>query len=792
MNRRNFLGVAGTAAALGGSVAGQDPLVASPRARIDLNGSWKKAISGTIVGSLAVPSSRRPSGSYELVREIVLPRLGRNECAVLHFDAITYFARVSVNGTELGAMDPYVPYEFDITRSVRERSNIVSVHLKDLPGEDDHEAIDQLELGVNPGWEAYGGIIRDVWIEVRPSTYIDNAQLRYKLGSDFRVASCNVRFEVQSNAELRGKARVTVSRAKSVIASASEAFSVAVGKTNIDVPLQVASPALWSPASPDLYEVALEIDTSKGTDEFSFRTGFRQFRVRETRFELNGELIQLTGVCRHDMWKDQGFTLTHEQMRHDMQAIKGMGLNFIRLVHYPHHRYIVELADELGILVTEEPGYWGVDFTKMRLSMMDLGVRILERTIRRDWNSPSVMAWLVANESNLTLEYLNKAITMCRQVDSQGRLISAANNMSKEKAKPIFEQAGLDFFDDHPYTFEVNEFEKIASFYGSSRPLMFTEWGGREIGQQEQVMSHTVDAFIEMGKTNRLAGTAFWSWQDLPQFSRIDEEMEHGILESGVVTESREPRDEIVMELRRLCEGRSASEPVVSSPEILPLRNVPWAPGRTQQIVDLDAVIGAAEQLAAWKEFETICASYWANSDYARNEWDKMGRRFRLWREAEVKILGVPFWCSVVDGFVRPVVVTPKHSKVTLPIKQKCSGIHILGHISCPNGYPGLGEIGEPAAMLQIQPDVGENKTLPLRNGYEVARGNMIYSSSRVDPITTKAQRAIQFSKQPAREIYQVLLYSVLVENRFVESVSYELQGESQPILVFAVNAEIA
>jgi hypothetical protein len=689
-------------------------------------------------------------------------------------------------------MDPYVPYEFDITSSIRERSNIVSVQIKDLPYEGDQEAIDQIQLGVNPGWEAYGGIIRDVWIEIRPSTYIDTAQFRYTLDPKFRVADCTVRFEIRSSTAVNVKARVTLSRTNSAIASPSKDFSVAAGRTEIDVPLQVAAPALWSPTSPDLYDVALAIDTPKGRDEFSFRIGFRQFRVRETWFELNGELIRLNGVCRHDMWKDQGFTLTREQMSRDMRDIKSMGLNFIRLVHYPHHRHIVELADELGILVTEEPGYWGVDFAKMRPSMIDLGLRILERTIRRDWNSPSVVAWLVANESKLTLDYLNKATAMCRSVDPQGRLISAANNMSKEKAKPIFEQAGLDFFDDHPYTFEVNEFDKIASFYGPGRPLMFTEWGGKEIGQQEQVMSHTVDAFIELQKTNRLAGTAFWSWQDLPQFSRIDEEMEHGILESGVVTESREPRDEIVMELRRVCEGQAAIEPVVQAPEILPLRTVPWPPGKTQKSIDLDSLVRDPEQIVAWKDFEAICSEYWAKSDYARNEWNKMGKRFRLWRAAEVKVLGIPFRSVVIEDSVRPVVITRKYGKVTVPVELKCSGLHILGHISCPDGYPGLGEVGEQAATLRIKVSASGEKSIPLRNGYELARGNMIYSSSRVDPITTKAQRAIQFTKQPAREVYQILLYSVPVDNEFVESISYELQGESQPLLVFAVNAEIA
>ncbi len=791
MNRRKFLGAAGTAV-LARSGVTQQQSSASPRVRIDLNGPWTKIISGTTIKTLSVPSSQRPSGSYDLVREIALPRLGQNECAILHFDGITYFARPSVNGTALGSMDPYVPCEFDITSLVRERSNTVSVHIKDLPCEGEQEGSDQIQLGVNPGWEAYGGIIRDVWIEIRSSTYIDNAQFRYTLDPNFRAADCTVRFEIHSSSAVNGTARATLSHANSKIASASGAFSASAGKTEVDIPLRVAAPALWSPASPNLYDVTLTIDTAKGVDEFSFRTGFRQFRVRETWFELNGELIHLNGVCRHDMWKDQGFTLTREQMNRDMRDIKNIGLNFIRLVHYPHHRHIVELADELGILVTEEPGYWGVDFTKMRPSMMDLGVRILERTMRRDWNSPSVVAWLVANESHLTLDYLSKATTMCRKLDPQGRLVSAANNMPKEKAKPIFEQAGLDFFDDHPYTFEVNEFDKIASFYGSDRPLMFTEWGGKEIGQQEQVMSHTVDAFIEMRKAKRLAGTAFWSWQDLPQFSRIDEEMEHGILESGVVTESREPRDEIVMQLRRLCEGSPAMEPAVLSPEILPLRNVPWSPAGKHQSIDLNSVVQDDEQIMAWKEFEAICAEYWANSDYSKDEWAKTGKSFRLWRQAEIKILGVPFRSALVDNYVRPVVITPKHRKFTFPVKLECSRLHILGHISCPDGYPGLGEAAVPTATLRIQMDKGKEKILPLRNGYEVARGNMLYSSSRVDPITTSAQRAIQFTRQPAREVYQVLLYSVSLDREFVESISYELLQGSQPLLVFALNAEVA
>ena len=159
---------------------------------------------------------------------------------------------------------------------------------------------------------------------------------------------------------------------------------------------------LWAPETPDLYDLSAKLQTTTGSDEFACRTGFRDFRAVGSTFQLNGKKVIMNGVCRHDMWKDQGFTLTRAQMRSDMEAIKGMGANYVRLVHYPHDRYVVELADELGLLVSEEPGYWQVDFQKASPAMVKLGLDILETTIRRDWNSPSIVQWLLANECRVT------------------------------------------------------------------------------------------------------------------------------------------------------------------------------------------------------------------------------------------------------------------------------------------------------------------------------------------------------------------------------------------------------
>src|SRR5262245_25013507 len=109
MRRRRFLGVAGAYAALTGSrIQGQNTDLSKKRQRVDLNGAWKQSIAGNFVRIVQIPSSSRPIGRHDLEREFALPRLSRDEHAVLHSEGIAYFARVSCNGKALGNMMPYV------------------------------------------------------------------------------------------------------------------------------------------------------------------------------------------------------------------------------------------------------------------------------------------------------------------------------------------------------------------------------------------------------------------------------------------------------------------------------------------------------------------------------------------------------------------------------------------------------------------------------------------------------------------------------------------------------------
>ncbi len=461
----------------------------------------------------------------------------------------------------------------------------------------------------------------------------------------------------------------------------------------------------------------------------------------------------------------------------------------MRLVHYPHDRHIVELADELGLLVSEEPGYWNMNFATMDRGEIELGYKILEATIRRDWNSPSVMAWLLSNECTLTEAVLHEGKQRCNAMDPIQRLVSAANSMNAKSSRDMFVGAGMDFFDQHPYTYDVKEFNDEADYDGPTKPLTFTEWGGKAIGQSQIVMQNEVDRLIDLVESGELSGHVFWSWQDMRQYSRIDAEMRNGVLESGVVTESREARDVVYLELARLFQlRRHADETPDTEPEMVPLRWTPWSRSSAFTMVNLQPLVEGPKGDAAWSSLKAHMAHYWEQT--ARNQWKKSGEDFLLWTKNQLQIGGVSFQMPVVNDRVRPIVVTPENPEVVIPINRRCSKLHILGQVTLTGGFPSSGKDGDKIAAYTLQYSGGRTAEIPLRNGYEVAQANIIQDAGRIDPQTSESQQALTYVKETAREHYQVLLYSIPVEGATLASIRCRLVGQQPPLALFAITAE--
>jgi beta-glucuronidase len=783
--------VPGLASALGTAPLQPEPPQSS-RPQVTLNGTWQRHLLGSPYDVVQIPSSQRPLGYYQLKRDFVVPSLTSNQRAVLHFEAITYHGRVFVNDVEIGTMIPYVPHEFDVTRQLRPGNNNLVVAIADLTPAPDGAGKDEIEIGINPGWEAYGGIIRDVYLEIRPAAFVDNVRLTYELSADFSKATCKAKVFLSSSLPAECKLSVSLHGEKSEVVHAEKPVKLQSGSTVTELGFELTAPALWSPAQPSLYRLEVTLQSPMGKDTFNCSTGFRKLEVRGRCFYLNGARLQLHGLSWLGLWKDQGFTLSRQQMAQDMQGIKGMGANFVRLHLFPQDRYVVELADRLGLLVWEEPGYWQVDYKTMRRSMIDLGLRILEKTIQRDWNSPSVMAWILGNESNLTVEYLQEGKRLCTNLDP-GRLVSFANYSPAEKSKLVFHQSGMDFYCAHPYTFKADDFDRECAGYGPDKPLVFDEWGGRAVVQSPIIMQAQSDRILELMEKDELAGEVFFDWNDWPEFSRIDTEMVNGICSAGVVTESREIRDEVYGAVAHLFQGRRHEElPATTRPTVVPLRWQPWSSKSHFRRIELQPLAEGAEQRKAWAALEGQLATFWDQAWLTRDQWKRTGHKLRLWQGAGLEIMQVGFRAPVVDEYVRPLVLTPEVPAIDIPLGLECANLHFLGQVTLPSGFPMVGSVGEVVASYTMHYGDGRTEEVRLRNGFEVAAANLVHVASRTNPDTVAAQRALVFTKDAVREQYQVLLLSLPTRGVKVDSITWRLSGGQLPLMLFALTAEVA
>jgi beta-galactosidase len=163
--------------------------------------------------------------------------------------------------------------------------------------------------------------------------------------------------------------------------------------------LTIKKPALWSPALPQLYTLQARIKSTAGEAVWKGRFGFRSFTFTDHGpFLLNGKRLLLQGTHRHEDGAGVAAALTDEMIRREMQLIKDMGANFIRLGHYQQSRLVLELCDSLGILVWEEipwcRGGLGGEVYREQAR------RMLTNMISQHRNHPSVILWGLGNEND--------------------------------------------------------------------------------------------------------------------------------------------------------------------------------------------------------------------------------------------------------------------------------------------------------------------------------------------------------------------------------------------------------
>jgi len=405
-----------------------------------------------------------------------------------------------------------------------------------------------------------------------------------------------------------------------------------------------------------------------------------------------------------------------------------------------------------------------------------------------------VMCWFLGNESYFTVSYLKEAKALCNRLDPLQRPVSMAHeNAEPAEAKKLFDESGMDFYDWHAYTFSEDKFQKLPEAFGDGKPLTFSEWGWEDLGNGDIFYERYLDQLLDQVEAGRVAGYMFFDWNHYPQFTREDWATgKDGILHSGVVDESRQKCEPIYSRIAGLFAGKRELPTAIRDerPRVLPLRSLPFRRASGVVPLDLQAIVAGDAQGNAWAAFEKSIEAYWADSGYAQDRWARMGRRFQLWREPELEIAGARFQFPLIQDYVRPLLATSEGP--VIPIHRIASQLHLLGQVTFPNGYPRIGNRGEIVAEYILQYKDGQQVALPVRHGIECAQANCIAGASRISPIATGAQPVLQFINDPARERYQVLLWSIPLQRKELASIRCTSKGGSNYLAIFAISTEEA
>ncbi len=318
------------------------------------------------------------------------------------FDGAGTVADVYVNGVSLGThRGAYTRFLFDATRAVHGGDNVLAVRCDTDPKDTD----DCLPRG--SGYQLYhvpGGLYRRAFLLQTAPVHIDPTDCAasgvFLTPSAVSMESAVLGMKtLVRNDGLRPvfvtvTSRVSDRDGKPVAVASAQVLLPARTRGTVSRQALVARPHLWGPADPYLYTVTTTTSVcGTVTDTVTERTGFRFFQITPAAFLLNGVSTPLRGVAKHQETEEHGSAVTDADLRRDWDDLRDLGVNFVRLAHYPHAKLEYDLADERGIVVWAENGHSNA------APPTETGRQITREMVRQNYNHPSICFWSIGNEA---------------------------------------------------------------------------------------------------------------------------------------------------------------------------------------------------------------------------------------------------------------------------------------------------------------------------------------------------------------------------------------------------------
>ena len=415
--------------------------------RVDLPHTWnaQDALGGKY-------DYKRGIGNY--TKKIFIRPEWQSKRLFLRFEGANCVSNVFVNGKHIGEhRGGYGAFVFEITDKVeygKENTLLVRVN--------NGEQLDVMPLVGD--FNFYGGIYRDVHLLltdnlcISPLDYASSGvYLIQQQITDKQAAICARINLSNGTGELRKAVlRLQVNDGKKTVYETEKEVSM-IPHTDVQVEnieFILKNPRLWNGTQdPFMYQTVVTlIKDGKELDKVEQPLGVRYYITDPDKgFFLNGKHLPLHGVCRHQERAEVGNALYPVHHEEDTRIMLDMGVNAVRLAHYPQATYMYDLMDKYGIVTWAEipfvgPGGYADKGFVDQPSFRENGKEQLKEMIRQHYNHPSICFWGLFNElkeqGDNPVEYIKELNAMAHREDPTRPTTSASN-----------QDGALNFITDH-------------------------------------------------------------------------------------------------------------------------------------------------------------------------------------------------------------------------------------------------------------------------------------------------------------------------------------------------------
>ena len=350
--------------------------------KIEVPSCWElQGFGSYLYGNINLKANEKGLYKYEFT----VPARWASKKAFIVFEGSMTDTEVRINGKPAGPVHQgsFYRFKYDISELLNyEQKNLLEVTVSK---ESANESVNRAER-ISDYW-VFGGIFRPVCLEAVPVQFIDRIAID---------AKANGSFYMDVFTEGKGKANSVKAQLQTLngkpFGKTLTAVIDASGTTTIKG--SFPNPQLWNPEFPNRYQVVVSINAGKKcVHQVTQKFGFRTIEVKQgDGIYVNGKKIMFRGVCRHTFWPSSGRTSSKKLAINDINLMKDMNMNAVRMSHYPPDPFFLDVCDSLGMFVLDELAGW------QKYYDTPTAKRLIKQMVERDVNHPSVVLWDNGNE----------------------------------------------------------------------------------------------------------------------------------------------------------------------------------------------------------------------------------------------------------------------------------------------------------------------------------------------------------------------------------------------------------